>query len=100
MEACREGEDAAQAAKYILCLGYIHGLVDGYIVGMMVLDQQTKAPRTPICLPDWGIEAGTAVDLTLAWLTRHPDSRDETARMAVFRAMVAAYPCQAPVQKK
>ncbi|ETX13276.1 hypothetical protein OCH239_12630, partial [Roseivivax halodurans JCM 10272] len=99
-EACRS-ENAVMAG---FCIGYIVGQVEGQSWGAFVASEQlmpsvnTQSANKTInelvghCTPD-NASNEQLRDVVLAYLSGSPESRHESARVLVWLAMRAAFPC-------
>ena len=69
--------------KTQICLGYIVGVVDGYL-----------ALRTNpvICIPA-KVTMGQINDIAVTYLTDHPEKRQYTADSLVLASLIQAFPC-------
>lgn len=74
---------SAQALDYGMCVGYINGVVDGFLV----------TDRTSICLPA-GVTRGQLRDVVLAGITSSPRESEQEPYVAALLAMSRAFPCQ------
>lgn len=73
---------SAEALDYGMCVGYINGVVDGFLV----------TDRTSICLPA-GVTRGQLRDVVLAGITASPRESEQEPYVAALLAMSRAFPC-------
>lgn len=74
---------SAKALDYGMCVGYINGVVDGFLV----------TDRTSICMPA-GITRGQLRDVVLAGIARSPRESEQEPYVAALLAVSRAFPCQ------
>ena len=77
-------------------MGYIQGLLDSYAVF------SARDPSLNVyCMPKKGVSSAQARILIVRWLKANPERLHEQARLLVFHALSAAFPCpELPVQRK
>jgi len=71
------------------CYGYVNGASQFY----EALVAYEEVDVDPFVCPDGPVSEEEAVTSFLGWFDSHPDARDETAIDGLFRAWVAAFPC-------
>lgn len=77
-----------QLAASIHCSGYVTGFIDGLLTEQATLPVEKQF----LCIREVsGQETQTAV---VKWLKSHPESTNDSARIAVLKALQASYPCQ------
>jgi hypothetical protein len=96
---CQEGVGERQTMLHLQCLAYLHGFMDAYQVSA-VFQRQRAGPPLPICLPEKRATVGAVVDVTRGWLRRHPHRHHEPVAVAIFWALVEAYPCESWLREK
>ena len=70
-------------------MGYIQGLLDAYTVF------STRDPSLNVfCMPEQGVSTAQARILIVKWLRENPKRLHEQARLLVFHALSAAFPCR------
>jgi hypothetical protein len=74
---------SAKALDYGMCVGYINGVIDGFLV----------TDRTSICMPV-GVTRGQLRDVVLAGITRSPKESEQEPYVAALLAVSRAFPCQ------
>jgi hypothetical protein len=74
---------SAKPLEYGMCMGYISGLVDGFLV----------ADRTIICVPA-GLTRGQLRDVVVAGIQSLPKERGQVAYAVALLALAKTFPCQ------
>jgi predicted RecA/RadA family phage recombinase len=69
--------------EYGMCMGYISGVVDGFLVG----------DRTSICIPA-GVTKGQMRDVVLSGIAANPKERAQEAYAGTLLALSRQYPCR------
>ena len=90
---CAEGSSDEQIVRNLVCMAYLSGFTDAYVVSMAVMEHQAPKARKPICLPDRGVQLELVKLLVNDWLKQNPSDLAETARSVVYRVLATAYPC-------
>jgi hypothetical protein len=73
-------------ANPLLCLGLVIGMQDGLVIA------RTGVPPK-YCSPDQ-VKIPQILDITTAYLQRHPETRHLAAAHLVDLALIEAFPCQ------
>ena len=68
-----------------ICMGYVNGVIEGYIVGRRVTFGD-------ICIPDEA-DWGQITDVSIKFLNEHPEHRHLFAVTLVLMAVRDAWPC-------
>lgn len=94
MELLRRCEGRApqgmESLGEILCVTYLSGLVDGYLVGTIPLDMS----RRPLCPPAQGIQNEQMMLIVAKWLRDNPGELNNDARVSAVLALAKAFPCR------
>jgi predicted RecA/RadA family phage recombinase len=69
--------------EYGMCMGYISGVVDGFLVG----------DRTSVCIPA-GVTRGQMRDVVLSGIAANPKERTQEAYAGTLLALSRHYPCR------
>ena len=89
-EGTAAGEANASTAEYLLCLGYLQGVVD---TDVTFAEWSDRHPRK-VCIPQ-GITSSTLRQVFLAWLdTRPPEYLGFGAASLVLTAFSESWPCK------
>lgn len=82
------GEGFEEAMKSLHCSGYLTGIVDG------ILMMQTASNQQYICLPSGYASGEQTLKSVTQWLQTNPEvANNDSARIAVLKALLAIYPC-------
>jgi len=72
------------------CYGYVNGAGQFYAV----LANDDRLEFEPFVCPGREVSEDEAVSIFLDWVDDHPDAQSEAAIDGLFRAWVAAFPCE------
>lgn len=88
---CKETPNMGAKAALLRmhCIGYVSGFLDA-----QTLLASAPAQGRQLCLPKDGISNDQAVRLVLKWLDDRPETLHESARTAVFGALMTAFACK------
>jgi hypothetical protein len=89
-EGTAAGEPDANTAEYLLCLGYLQGVVDTDAT----LAEWGELPRQA-CIPQ-GVTSSQLRQVFLTWQGKHPDNLKFSAASLALTAFSEAWPCQKP----
>lgn len=82
------GEPNASTAEYLLCLGYLQGVVDTDAT----LAEWGETPRQA-CIPR-GVTSSRLRQVFLQWLNEHPDQLRFSAASLALAAFSESWPCK------
>jgi hypothetical protein len=68
------------------CLGFVQGTWNGMIWTVAMLDKK-------LCVPE-NVTTGQMRDFALAYIERHPESRDQNAIVLLTTAVAESWPCK------
>lgn len=83
------GEEKSNTAEYLLCLGYLQGVVDSDTT----MTEWGRADRFA-CIPQ-GVTSSELRTVLLAWLAERPDHLHFSAASLALTAFAEAWPCAA-----
>jgi len=87
----------SQPLERTWCLGFVSGLISGYIIGLQVSQDVyetglAKQEELGIC-PPGASTYGQAVDMVIQYLREHPEERDRRAPILVGAALRLHWSC-------
>jgi hypothetical protein len=88
---CNDGN--TNNIKFGLCLGFIKGVSEGFMIGERVFNPQPNQQRIPYCIPD-SVTDGQIRDIVIVYLRQNPEWRHEGAVGAIVSSLRNAFPCR------
>ena len=76
------------AVEHTFCSGYVDGALGAFVVASVAY----KSPRL-VCVPE-GVTVGQSAKVVERYLEAHPENLHFGARVLVFAALMATWPCK------
>lgn len=76
----------------LICIGYISGVTDALVL-LSAMNKHTLGAKPLVCPPSKGISNEVALKAVLNYITQHPESLRESARVTVMLALAQRYSC-------
>ncbi|WP_143220690.1 MULTISPECIES: Rap1a/Tai family immunity protein [unclassified Achromobacter] len=92
-------DKCSNPANLNYCIGYIHGLVDGYPDGVLSLGIAAKTPdipmsvMTPYCFPN-GVTYRQIADVFVDYMRKRPQERHMMAAHLFNLSVAQSFPCK------
>ena len=85
-----EDVDASQTVGGLLCIGYIAGFIDGYVLSV---SWSARGKKPTLCPPPEGIAAEQGARIVAKWLKENPKYLHGKTRASLLVGLSRAYPC-------